>query len=137
MAQYDGDIAYGDREFGRFIRGLRGAGLYDRALVVFTADHGEEFLDHGKWLHGRSVFDELVRVPLIVKLPGQADAGRRVRDQVRSVDILPTILENEGLPVPKPPTITGRPLQDVCGRAEPPPLRPATGARASACARAR
>ncbi len=61
IAQYDGDIAYGDQEFGRFVRELKARGLYDRALVVFLADHGEEFLDHGKWLHGRSVFDELVR----------------------------------------------------------------------------
>ena len=113
IAQYDGDIAYGDREFGRFVRGLKERGLYDRALFIFTADHGEEFLEHGKWLHGRSVFDELVRVPMIVKLPGQKDAGRRVKDQVRIVDILPTVLANEGLPVPKPPTIMGRPLQEV------------------------
>ncbi|MFI5184582.1 MAG: sulfatase, partial [Vicinamibacteria bacterium] len=69
IAQYDGDIAYGDQEFGRFLRGLKKRGLYDRALVVFMADHGEEFLDHGGWLHGRSVFDELVRIPLIVKFP--------------------------------------------------------------------
>jgi Sulfatase len=113
IAQYDGDIAYGDREFGRFIRGLKQRGLYDRALIIFTADHGEEFLDHGKWLHGRSVFDELVHVPLIMKLPGEREAGRRVGEQVRIVDILPTILENERLPVPKPPTIAGRPLQEV------------------------
>jgi hypothetical protein len=113
IAQYDGDIAYGDREFGRFVRALKERGLYDRALIIFTADHGEEFLDHGKWLHGRSVFDELVHIPMIVKLPGQRDAGRRVLVQVRTVDILPTILANEKLPVPKPPTIMGRPLQDV------------------------
>ena len=78
IAQYDGDIAYGDREFGRFLRELKARGLYDDALVVFLADHGEEFLDHGQWLHGRSVFDELVRVPLLVKLPGQRGAGTRV-----------------------------------------------------------
>jgi arylsulfatase A-like enzyme len=113
IAQYDGDIAYGDREFGRFVRGLKERGLYDRALIVFTADHGEEFLDHGKWLHGRSVFDELVHIPMVVKLPGQRNAGRRVAEQVRTVDILPTVLANEQLPVPKPPTIMGRPLQEV------------------------
>ena len=83
IARYDGDIAYGDREFGRFVRELKARGLYDRALIVFIADHGEEFLDHGKWLHGKSVFDELVHVPLIVKFPGGQDAGRRVKAQVR------------------------------------------------------
>ena len=56
-------------------RELKARGLYDRALIVFIADHGEEFLDHGKWLHGKSVFDELIRVPLIVKFPGGRDAG--------------------------------------------------------------
>ena len=122
VAQYDGEIAYGDREFGRFVRGLRERGLYDRALIVFMADHGEEFQDHGGWLHGRSVYDELIRIPLIVKFPGQSDAGRRVAQQVQEVDILPTILESQGLPVPAPPVIAGRPLQAVIrgGAPEPP-----------------
>ena len=57
------------------MRELKSRGLYDRALIVFMADHGEEFEDHGKWLHGRSVFDELIRIPLVVKFPGQR--GRR------------------------------------------------------------
>jgi arylsulfatase A-like enzyme len=113
IAQYDGDIAYGDREFGRFIRSLKAAGLYDRALIVFMADHGEEFLDHQGWLHGRSVFDELIHVPLIVKFPGQKDAGRRIKQQVQAIDVLPTVLQTLGLPVPEPPTIDGRPLQPV------------------------
>ncbi len=113
IAQYDGDIAYGDQEFGRFLRALRERGLYEQSLIVFLADHGEEFLDHGKWLHGRSVFDELVRIPLIVKLPGQREAGRRVSQQVQAVDILPTVLESQGLPVPVSPAIAGRPVQRV------------------------
>ena len=121
MAQYDGEIAYGDQEFGRFIRGLKERGLYDRALVVFMADHGEEFQDHGQWLHGRSVFDELIRIPLIVKWPGQRDAGRRIAQQVQEVDLLPTVLENEGLPVPAPPIIAGRPLQPVVRGGAPEP----------------
>jgi arylsulfatase A-like enzyme len=113
VAQYDGDVAYGDQEFGRFLRGLKSRGLYDRALIVFMADHGEEFLDHGGWLHGRTVFDELIRVPLVVKFPGQRWAGRRIGQQVQTVDVLPTILANEGLPVPPLPAIAGLPLQGV------------------------
>jgi arylsulfatase A-like enzyme len=111
IAQYDGEIAYGDREFGRFVRGLKARGLYDRALVVFLADHGEEFQDHGQWLHGRSVFDELVRVPLLVKFPEGAHAGRRVASQVQVLDVLPTVLTSLGLPVPPAPAVGGRPLQ--------------------------
>jgi arylsulfatase A-like enzyme len=113
IAQYDGDIAYGDQEFGRFVQGLKERGLYDGALIVFLADHGEEFQDHGQWLHGRSVFDELIRIPLIVKFPGGRHAGRRVKEQVQELDVLPTLLESQGMPVPKPPDIEGRPLQAV------------------------
>jgi arylsulfatase A-like enzyme len=122
IAQYDGDIAYGDREFGRFLRELEARGLYDDALIVFLADHGEEFLDHGKWLHGRSVFDELIRIPLVVKFPGRRDAGKRVAQQVQSVDVLPTVLVELGLPAPEAPVIAGRPLQPVVegGAPEPP-----------------
>ena len=109
MAQYDGDIAFGDQEFGRFVKELRSRGLYDRALILFLADHGEEFQDHGQWLHGRSVFDELVHVPLVVKFPGRKDAGRRITTQVQTVDLVPTIFESLGLPQPE--GLAGQPLQ--------------------------
>jgi hypothetical protein len=122
IAQYDGDVAYGDQEFGRFVRELKARGAYDGALIVFLADHGEEFLDHGKWLHGRSVFDELIRIPLVVKFPNGRHAGQRVAQQVQSVDVLPTVLSELGLPVPAPPVIAGHPLQPVIqgGAPEPP-----------------
>jgi arylsulfatase A-like enzyme len=113
IAQYDGDVAYGDQEFGRFIQELKTRGLYDKALIVFLGDHGEEFLDHGQWLHGRSLFDELIHIPLIVKFPGRKDAGRRVAQQVQGVDVLPTFLAALGLPVPAAPAIAGRPLQET------------------------
>jgi len=109
IAQYDGDIAFGDREFGRFVRELKAAGLYEDALVVFLSDHGEEFLDHGGWLHGRSLFDELIRVPLVVKLPGNRGAGTRVAEQVQGIDVVPTVLEAMGLPLA--PDLGGEPLQ--------------------------
>ena len=113
IAQYDGDIAYGDQQFGRFIDGLRERGVYDDALIFFVADHGEEFQDHGGWLHGRSVFDELIHVPIIVKFSGSQGAGKRVSQMVALSDVLPTILEALRMPVPDPPTIIGRPLQGV------------------------
>ena len=113
IAQYDGDVAYGDREFGRFVRELKARGLYDRALIVFLADHGEEFLDHGQWLHGRSLFDELIRIPLVVKFPKGRGAGLRVAEQVQGIDVVPTVLAAMDLPVPLAPTIGGRPLQET------------------------
>ena len=109
VAQYDGEIAYGDREFGRFVEALKDAGVYEDALILFVADHGEEFLDHGRWLHGRSVFDELVRVPLVLKLPGNRHGGRRIARQVQGVDIVPTVLE--AMVMPLPPDLVGQPLQ--------------------------
>jgi len=120
IAQYDGEIAYGDREFGRFVAELKRRGLYDRALMVFMGDHGEEFLDHGQFTHGKTVFDELIHIPMIVKFPGRRDGGKRVRQQVQEVDVLPTVLQEMGLPVP--PAIAGHPLQPVLagGAPEPP-----------------
>jgi hypothetical protein len=109
VGQYDGAIAYGDREFGRLLEALRERGLYDRAAIVFLADHGEEFQDHGAFGHGHTMFDELVRVPLVVKYPGGRDAGRRVARQVQLLDVLPTVLKSQG--VPFPPGIAGRPLE--------------------------
>ncbi len=109
IGQYDGDIAFGDHEFGRFVRELKAAGLYEDALLVFLSDHGEEFLDHGRWLHGRSLFDELIRVPLVVKLPGNRGAGTRVAGQVQGLDVVPTVLEAMGLPLT--PDLGGQPLQ--------------------------
>jgi arylsulfatase A-like enzyme len=113
IAQYDGDIAYGDQQFGRFLDELKKRGRYEDALIFFVADHGEEFQDHGGWLHGRSVFDELVHVPMVVKFAGGQGAGSRVKQMVGLADVLPTILEAEGMSVPDPPAIIGRPLQGV------------------------
>jgi arylsulfatase A-like enzyme len=113
VAQYDGEIAYGDRELGRFLRELKSMGRYEGALVIFLSDHGEEFLDHGDWVHGHTLYDELIHVPLVVKMPLAQHAGRRVSDPVQLVDILPTILKAEGLPVPE--TAVGRPLGEALG----------------------
>jgi arylsulfatase A-like enzyme len=113
VAQYDGEIAYGDQQFGRFLSALKARGLYDRAILVFMADHGEEFADHGHWTHGTSLYDELVRIPLIVKFPGRRGAGRRVPAQVQEVDVLPTLLQALALPAPGEPEIRGRPLQTL------------------------
>jgi arylsulfatase A-like enzyme len=110
VAQYDGAIAYGDREFGRLLQGLRERGLYDRATIVFLSDHGEELLDHGGWVHGHTLYDELVRVPLVVKHPARREAGRRVARQVQLLDVLPTILTSQRLPVPD--GIAGRALDE-------------------------
>ncbi len=99
-ALYDGEITYHDTHFGAIMEGLERRGLADDTIVVFTADHGEEFYDHGSVGHGHSVYEELIHVPLIVRIPGVTDGAQRIDDVVGLVDVLPTIYEALGRPVP-------------------------------------
>ncbi|HEV8111746.1 MAG TPA: sulfatase [Planctomycetota bacterium] len=94
---YDGEVAYVDQEVGRLLDGLGSLALDANTLVVLTADHGEEFLDHGDWEHGHSLYDELLEVPLLVRQPGRV-APRVVDAPVGHVDIGPTLLAWCGLP---------------------------------------
>jgi arylsulfatase A-like enzyme len=93
---YESGIRYLDRDLGRLFDLLRDNDLYDRSLIVLTSDHGEEFQEHGKFLHSQ-IYDESVRVDLIFKLPQQHLAGTRIDTQVEVVDLLPTILDLVGL----------------------------------------
>lgn len=96
-ALYLGGILSLDRWIGRVVETLRSLGLYERTMIVFTSDHGDEFAEHNPSMfydrHGHSVFEELVHIPLIVKLPGQRAAGTRVEGVTRAIDVMPTILE--------------------------------------------
>jgi choline-sulfatase len=96
MALYDGEISYHDVHFDAILAGLQNRGLADDTMVVVTADHGEEFWDHGSVGHGHSLFDELLHVPLLVRLPGVTQRGDRVPADVGLVDVAPTILEALG-----------------------------------------
>ncbi len=88
---YDGEIAFTDEQLGRVLRALAANGQRDRTVVVLFADHGEEFMDHGRTGHGLSLHAEMLHVPLVLAIPGQAAA--RLDDVVRSVDLMPTLLE--------------------------------------------
>lgn len=91
---YDAEIRGMDVAFGTLIEFLRSSKLLDRTIIVFTSDHGEEFGEHGSWgWHATTLFDELLRVPLLIKFPNQRHGGATINDQVRSIDILPTVLE--------------------------------------------
>ena len=93
---YGYEVRYADRCVGRLLDRLRRAGLYERALIIVTADHGEELWDHGKLGHGHALYDEILQVPLLLKLPGLA-RGQRVQRQVRLLDVMPTVLEVAGV----------------------------------------
>jgi len=93
---YEGEIRYTDRELGRLIRELKELGLYDRALIAFASDHGEEFWEHGRFEHGHTLYDEVLRVPLAFKLPENASVGRS-DVAVSTESLTPTLVELAGL----------------------------------------
>ncbi|HUG52875.1 MAG TPA: sulfatase [Vicinamibacteria bacterium] len=98
---YDGSIRGMDTEIGRLVERLEGLGLRESSLIAFYSDHGEEFHDHGRMWHGHSVYGEMVRVPLILWGPGHVPGGLEIEEPVQLIDVMPTLLEVSGLPVPK------------------------------------
>jgi arylsulfatase A-like enzyme len=108
-----------DKQFGRVLDKLRELGLEKNTLVIFTSDHGDMQAAHGmvgKALH--AYFEELVRVPLIVRYPQSIPPGRVLDMHANSVDIMPTVLDYVGMPIPK--TVQGRSLRPFLdGVAEP------------------
>jgi arylsulfatase A-like enzyme len=95
-ALYDGEISYHDVHFAATLRALQERGLAEETAIVVTADHGEEFWDHGSVGHGHSVYDELLRVPMIVRIPGLTEGKQRLPDAVSLVDVMPTLLDAVG-----------------------------------------
>lgn len=112
-ALYDGEITYHDRHFASVMESLERRSLADDTIVIFTADHGEEFWDHDSVGHGHSVWEELIRVPLIVRWPGVTDEPSRIDEAVGLVDVMPTVLEALGLD----------PSDELSGRSVAPLLR--------------
>ena len=98
---YDGEIAYTDDHVGRLLSGLEDLGLDAGTLVVLTADHGEGLGEHAERTHGFFLYDSTVLVPLVFRLPGVIRPGSVFESQVRTADVMPTILDLARLPVPE------------------------------------
>ena len=113
--RYDAEIAAADAGVGRIVDAVRK--VRPNTLVILTADHGEEFGEHGGRYHGTTVFEEQVRVPLIVSAPGLL-APRRVSQPVQLVDLLPTVLA--GLDIPRPARVRGTDLGPLLAGKPPP-----------------
>ena len=96
---YLGDVAQADRQFGNFLRMLQYLGLYEGSLIVLVSDHGEEFAEHGGFDHGRTTYEEVLRVPLLIKYPHSQWAGQAIDTRVSTVDIVPTVLDTAGIEV--------------------------------------
>ena len=97
---YLGNFYYLDDHLRSLFDKMRASGLYDRSVIAMTADHGEEFQEHGGWWHGTALYQEQVHVPLIIKRPGESQKGTRRTEIARSIDIGPTLVSAAGL---KPP----------------------------------
>jgi arylsulfatase A-like enzyme len=92
---YDDKISFFDSQLGRLLAGLRTSGLLDDSIVVFAADHGEEFLEHGDVKHCHNLFDTTIRTPLLLRVPGARP--RTVAEPVSNLDIVPTVLDLLGV----------------------------------------
>ena len=117
---YDDEIAYFDGQFQELLRALESGGWLDDSIVVFAADHGEEFLDHGHVEHCRAVYDTLVKTPLFVHIPGVK--ARTIEAPVQNLDIVPTLLDYAGVPADK--RLEGRSLRSLIEKRQPPPGDP-------------
>ncbi len=99
---YDATVGHADEVLGRIVAAIRSNGLEATSIIVASADHGEEFHDHGRWGHGKSLYDEVVRVPLVIAGPDVAH-GARIATPAMLVDVMPTIAGLAGI-VPPPAT---------------------------------
>jgi arylsulfatase A-like enzyme len=109
VALYDGDIREMDDQLNELFIYLEEGRTDRESIILFTSDHGEEFGEHGLYgVHSHTLFQELVYVPLIIHVPRMNPSGGAIADQVRSIDIYPTILELAGVRLPR--TIQGRSL---------------------------
>ena len=98
-AIYDEKIQRMDTQFGKFLSTFDKLGLTDKTLFVLTSDHGTEFYEHRRFDHGFTLYDELIHVPLAIKLPGQSD-GKVIGDRISSIDVMPTILDLLDVQIP-------------------------------------
>ncbi|HKO53502.1 MAG TPA: sulfatase-like hydrolase/transferase [Polyangiaceae bacterium] len=124
--RYDGEVAFVDHHVGRVLDALEKLPSYERTAIIVTSDHGEAFGEHGMIRHGFELWEELVRVPLIVRVPGVS--ARHVQVRRSAIDLVPTILDLCGVAPPPPPSagasdfLSGSSLvPDLLGSAEPAP----------------
>jgi arylsulfatase A-like enzyme len=108
QALYDAEVNRVDRLVGGLNGLLEAYGLVDRTLLVFVADHGQEFLEHGGYTYGHSLYDEVLRVPLIVAGPGTGSPGQVIAEPVSLLDVAPTLAQVTGASLP--PGMEGRSL---------------------------
>ena len=115
--RYDGEIRFTDQHIGRLLDRMEELRFFQQTIVVFVADHGEEFREHGGVMHGRTLYTEIERIPLAIRVPGERPG--RIRAPVRGVDLLPTLLDLLELPRGDQPMV-GHSLVELVKGASPP-----------------
>ncbi len=93
ISLYDGEIRFADEYIGKLFDRLKAWGIYDKTLIIITADHGEAFGEHGDRAHGHTIYQHQLKVPLIIKYAKSLPQGKIIEPQVRNIDIMPTILD--------------------------------------------
>jgi arylsulfatase A-like enzyme len=104
---YRGEVAFADARVGTLLAALEQEGELDRTLVAVVGDHGENLIEHGLWEHQFCLYETLLRVPLVLRLPGWFEGGRRRAEPVQLPDLAPTILEVAGVPRERWPPMEG------------------------------
>lgn len=117
IGNYDGEIAFVDSQFGRILELLSRHDLDRDTMTIFVSDHGEELLDHGAFGHGSTLFEEVVRVPLVIRFPNGLHAGARVNARASLSDVVPTVMSVIG---ESPPSgVDGRDLTELLPTGKP------------------
>jgi arylsulfatase A-like enzyme len=125
VARYDAEIAFTDQQLGVLFDAIDRLGLAEDTVVAVTADHGEGLMDHGELHHGTQLYEEQLRVPLLVRFPRTLPAGRVVEGPVSLLDLVPTLLALLGVEPPAGDPMQGRNLVPVMeGREEVDPTLP-------------
>ena len=119
---YWAEVRYMDENLGRLIGHLKRLRLYQEALIILTSDHGEEFWEHARFGHGHSLYGEVLRVPLVIKLPG-AKGGRKIPGWVSNAGLLPTVLDLCGVSLPSD-SLSFSSLRDLWETNDPRKARP-------------
>ena len=105
---YDDEILFNDKMIGNALRALKDNNMYDNSIIIITADHGEEFMEHGSLFHGTNLFDEQIKVPLIIHTPD--NIHKKIEEQAGHIDLLPTLLECLQIPIPENLSLDGHNL---------------------------